>query len=282
MDLFKIRSAAKINLGLDVLDKKEDGYHNIKTIMHSINIFDCLSFSKSDKIIISCENSLVPCDETNLVYRCIKEISKKSGNEDKLLKANIIKTIPVAAGLGGGSADGAAALVAYNKIYNLNLDEEELIEIAKNVGADIPFLIKGGCAICEGIGEKMRVLNPHYSYFIVLCKPNFGISTKEAYDAVDKYSVLQRPDFQALMEGLNEADPIKLKKGLINVFEPYLFKKYPVLGQIKDDISSFAPLGVQMSGSGPSIFGIFSDKNDAKRAYENLSKKYKETYVSTF
>lgn len=282
MDSVNIKVAAKINLGLDVLGKNPNGYHNIKTVMHSINIFDDLTFEKSNKINITCDNPYVPCNENNLVYKCIKAIAKESGNLDKLLNVNIQKNIPVAAGLGGGSSNGAAALVAYNQIYELNYSTDKLKEIAKELGADIPFLIDGGVALCEGIGEKMRVLYPQYSYYIVLCKPKFGISTKEAYEMIDKYGVSKRPDFTRLMHGLLTGNKDDLSAGLINVFEDQLFKKYPVLHNIKEDIYKFSPLGAQMSGSGPSIFGIFSDEESAQNAFKYLNEKYKETYFSSF
>ena len=233
MNKIQIKIPAKVNLGLDIVGKREDNYHNIKTVMHSINIYDYLTFEKSDKIVITCNNTEVPKDESNIVYKCIKEISKLN-KENKLLSVHIEKKIPVCAGLGGGSANGAAALIAYNKIYELNLSRDELCSIGEKIGADIPFLIHSGAGMCEGIGEKIRPIYPYIPCYVVLCKPDFGVSTKFAYDLIDNATDLIRPDFTALMTGLLEADKKKLEKGLINVFEPFVLEKYPEIKYIKD------------------------------------------------
>lgn len=280
MDDLSIKIAAKVNLGLDVLSKREDNYHNIQTIMHSINIHDKLTFKKSDKIKITCKNSQVPQNEDNIVYKCIKKIAKKTNNREKLLEVDIEKFIPVSAGLGGGSANGAASLIAYNEIYDLHLSKNELCDIAAEVGADIPFLIHSGCAFCEGIGEKISKLYPIIGMSMVLCKPDFGVSTAYAYDLIDKHGIEKKPDFEKIMHGLLSEDKNALTDGLINVFEPYVFEKYPKVKEIKDKFIKLNAIGVQMSGSGPSVFALFHDKDDAINAYNEMKKEHTQVYIT--
>lgn len=280
MDEISVKIAAKVNLGLDILKKRKDNYHNIQTIMHSIDIHDKLVFKKSHKLNITSNNKDVPLGEDNIVYQCIKKIAKVSGNENNLLDVTIDKFIPISAGLGGGSANGAATLIAYNELYNLGLTKDELCDIATKVGADIPFLIHSGCAFCEGIGEKIRKLYPIIDMNMVLCKPDFGVSTAKAYDLIDRYGVKEKPDFDILLHGLLEKDKEKLNKGLINVFEPYVLKKYPKIKEIKDKFISYNTKGVQMSGSGPSVFALFTSKDDAKKAYNEMKKEYSQVYIT--
>lgn len=281
MDKLQIKIPAKVNLGLDVVGKRKDNYHDIKTVMHSINIYDYLTFEKSEKIVITCNNDEVPRDENNIVYKCIKEISTLKSDRD-LLSVHIEKRIPVCAGLGGGSANGAAALIAYNKIYNLDLSKDQLCEIGRKIGADIPFLIHSGAGMCEGIGEKIRPIYPYIPSYIVLCKPDFGVSTKFAYDLIDNATDLKRPDFTALMNGLLNSDRKKLKKGLINVFEPFVVEKYPEIRYIKDKFEKLDAVGVQMSGSGPSIFALFDSLEKAQYAYEEFFKEYNTVFLTNF
>lgn len=280
MDEISVKIAAKVNLGLDILEKRKDNYHNIQTIMHSIDIHDKLVFKKSNKLKITCNNEDVPMGKENIVYQCVKKISNIMGNEDKLLDVKIDKFIPISAGLGGGSANGAATLIAYNKLYNLGLTKDELCDIATEIGADIPFLIHSGCAFCEGIGEKIKKLYPIIDMNMVLCKPDFGVSTAEAYNLIDKYGVREKPDFDDLLHGLLEKDKEKLNKGLINVFEPYVLKKYPKIKEIKDKFISYNAKGVQMSGSGPSVFALFTNKDDAIKAYEEMKKEHSQVYIT--
>jgi len=281
MNKLQIKIPAKINLGLDIVGKREDNYHDIKTVMHSINIYDYLTFEKSEKIVITCNNDEVPRDENNIVHKCIKEISKLN-NPNDLLAVHIEKRIPVCAGLGGGSANGAAALIAYNTIYELGLSKDELCKIGGKIGADIPFLIHCGAGVCEGIGEKIRHIYPYIPSYIVLCKPDFGVSTKFAYDLIDSATNLKRPNFTALMDGLLNIDKKKLKKGLINVFEPFVLEKYPEIKYIKDKFEKLDAIGVQMSGSGPSVFGLFDSLEKAQNAYEEFFKEYDTVFLTNF
>lgn len=282
MDKIQIKIPAKVNLGLDIVRKREDNYHDIKTVMHSINIYDYLTFEKSDNISITCNHNEVPRDENNIVYKCIKTISELTNNNHKLLSVHIEKRIPVCAGLGGGSANGAAALIAYNKIYELNLTKEDLCKIGSGIGADIPFLIHSGAGLCEGIGEKIRPIYPYIPCYIVLCKPDFGVSTKFAYELIDNAKELLRPDFTSLMSGLLEADKKKLKKGLVNVFEPFVLEKYPEVKYIKDKFEKLDAIGVQMSGSGPSVFALYDSLSKAQYAYEAFCKEYDTVFLTNF
>lgn len=277
-----VKIAAKVNLGLDILNRREDNYHDIRTVMHSINIFDYLIFEKADKITITCDNPLVPLDNTNIVHKCIEEISKYAGLENGFLNVHIEKKIPVCAGLGGGSSNGAAALIAYNELYELGLSKNQLAEIGKNVGADIPFLIHSGIAFCEGIGDEIIPLKPDIPLYLVLCKPDFGVSTKFAYDTIDLCGAKKHPDFEDLMYGLINSDSKTLKNGLINVFEPYIKDEYPEVKNIINKFNELNALGVQMSGSGPSVFGLYPTLADAQKAFMSLSKDYSDVYLTSF
>lgn len=281
MDKLQIKIAAKVNLGLDIVSKRDDNYHNIKTVMHSINIYDYLTFEKANKIEITCNHKEVPTDERNIVYKCIKAMSNYT-DSNNLLRVHIEKRIPVCAGLGGGSSNGAAAILAYNELYKLNFSKEKLCKIGKEIGADIPFLIHSGAGICEGIGEIIRPIYPYIPCYMVLSKPNFGVSTSFAYDLIDNGTDIKRPDFSALMHGLLTSDEEDLKKGLVNVFEPFVISEYPEVGNIIDSFNNHNPIGVQMSGSGPSVFALFKNLEDAQKAYADLVKKYESTYLTNF
>ncbi len=282
MNSIKMKVCAKVNLGLDILDKRVDGYHNIETVMHSINMCDTIVFKKSDSIKIKCNNPVVPTGDTNIVYRCIEQISKYTNNPDKLLDVEIEKKIPVSAGLGGGSCNGAAALIAYNIIYDLGLSKKELCKIGVKIGADIPFLVYGGAAFCSGIGEVIRNIYPLIDCYMVLCKPEFGVSTKEAYDMVDSSGVKEKPNFNKLIHGILNNDKEDLEEGLINVFEPYVCEKYPQIISIKESLSKFKPIGVQMSGSGPSVFALYDNIENANNAFAHLKNIHKDVFVTNF
>lgn len=180
MKKMEIKARAKINLGLDITSVRKDGYHNIKTVMQSVGLSDELTFRKSDEISISCDDESLECGPENIIYRCIEAIRVHADMPDAGLKVVLEKRIPMGAGLGGGSADGAATLVAFNELYELGYNEETLCRIGLTVGADIPFQIRGGCALCEGIGEIITPIETAHEYPCVIVKPDISISTKDA------------------------------------------------------------------------------------------------------
>lgn len=280
MDRLQIKIPAKVNLGLDVVRKREDNYHDIKTLMHSINIYDCMSFEKTERIVITCNNPEVPTDERNIVYRCIEKMMSLYGCTP--VSVHIEKTIPVAAGLGGGSANGAAALIAMNQMFELGLTDEELCDVGAGIGADIPFMIMAGASVCEGIGDIMRPVFPYLSCYVVLVKPSFGVSTGFAYNRIDTAADLERPDFAELMHGLLNMDREQLSKNLINVFEPFVFEKYPEIAKIKEKFMKLGCIATQMSGSGPSVFALYDNLGDAQKAFTEMSAEYPHVFLTNF
>ena len=280
MDRLQIKIPAKVNLGLDVVRKREDNYHDIKTLMHSINIYDCMSFEKTERIVITCNNPEVPTDERNIVYRCIEKMMSLYGCTP--VSVHIEKTIPVAAGLGGGSANGAAALIAMNQMFELGLTDEELCDVGAGIGADIPFMIMAGASVCEGIGDIMRPVFPYLSCYVVLVKPSFGVSTGFAYNRIDTAADLERPDFAELMHGLLNMDREQLNKNLINVFEPFVFEKYPEIAKIKEKFMKLGCIATQMSGSGPSVFALYDNLGDAQKAFTEMSAEYPHVFLTNF
>ena len=282
MRKIEIKAYAKINLGLDILSVREDGYHNIKTIMQSIDMYDELSFKKSDDISIVCDDETLDCDPSNIIWRCIEEIRSEAHLPDAGMKVNLEKNIPMGAGLGGGSADGAAALIAFNELYELGMDEETLCRIGLRVGADLPFQIKGGCAICEGIGEILTPIEVPFAYPCVIVKPDVSISTKDAYVMMDQQPIYIRPDFAEIVRGLHLHDRDMVQRGLVNVFEIYALNLSDEIQDIKNLLYEKNPIAASMSGSGSAVFGIYETAELAEQAYQFLSQIYDRVYLTDF
>jgi 4-diphosphocytidyl-2-C-methyl-D-erythritol kinase len=278
LDELKIKARAKINLSLDVVDKREDGYHELEMVMQQIDLYDVLTFKKSDDIIIACDNPYVPNDERNIVHKIVEKVQTYK-NIKKGLTIHIEKNIPVSAGLGGGSTDAAATLVAYNRLYDLKLTREEMIDISKAIGADIPFFFYGGCCLAKGIGEKLTPIQGFNKGWLVISKPNIGISTKEVYGDLDYRLIVDHPETDQMIAAVNQDNIYQIAKYLSNVLEPVVFKRQIIVEKIKNKMSDYGALGALMSGSGPSVFGIFKDYDAGKNAYRNLKKVYNETYL---
>lgn len=282
MNELHIKAHAKINLGLNVLSKQDDGYHNIKTIMQSIDLSDDLFFEKSNTLSIRSNDPSLDCGPTNIIYKCIETIRKYADMPQKSLKVVLKKKIPMQAGLGGGSADGAAALFAYNDLYDLKISKSKLAEIGKTIGADIPFMIYGGRALCEGIGEQIKPLPIENKNAVVIVKPDYSMSTKVAYEMIDILGSSETSDFGRLCDGLNTNNEKLLREMLINDFEKVLIKKFPQMNQIKELLRNQGSIAESISGSGSAVFGIFQDDNLAEEAHNELSKKYTKVYLSRF
>lgn len=278
VDGLKIKARAKVNLSLDVIDQREDGYHELEMVMQQIDLYDILTFEKSEDIIIACDNPYVPSDEKNIVHKIVKSVQDYKNISDGL-KIHIEKNIPVSAGLGGGSTDAAAALVAYNKLYDLNLTRKEMIDISKAIGADIPFFFYGGCCIAKGIGEQLTPIEGFNQGWLVISKPNIGISTQEVYSALDYRLIVDHPQTNAMIEAVKSNNIYQISKNLRNVLEDVVFKRQIIVEKIKNKMNDYGALGSLMSGSGPSVFGIFKDYDSGKNAYKNLKKVYSETYL---
>ena len=257
----RLRALAKINLGLDILRKREDGYHEVRMIMQTIQMYDVLKMKKVKKpgISLSVNYPYIPSDERNLVYKAAKllmdEFQVKEG-----VDICLEKFIPVAAGMAGGSSDAAAAMVGINRLFKLGLSERELMDRAVNIGADVPYCIMRGTALAEGIGEKLTRIAQIPDCFVLIGKPGISVSTKMAYESLQLDKISSHPDIDGMIRDIENGDLLTMTEKMGNVFEPGLIEKYPVIGEIKDLMEDNGALKAMMSGSGPTVFGIFDDR----------------------
>ena len=267
----RLRAMAKINLGLDVLRKREDGYHEVRMIMQTIQMYDLLDIRKKEEPGISLSTNLpyVPSDERNLVYKAAKllmdEFDIKEG-----LSMKLTKFIPVAAGMAGGSSDAAAAFVGVNRLFRLGLSEEELMKRAVQVGADVPYCVMRGTALAEGIGEKLKRLPKVPECYVLVGKPGINVSTKLAYENLHLDQIQSHPDIDGMISDIENQDLHSLTAKMQNVFEPGIISQYPVIQEIKDLMEANGALKAMMSGSGPTVFGIFDDRSKLREATEAL------------
>jgi len=252
----RLRALAKINLGLDVVGKRDDGYHEVRMIMQTIQMYDVLEIEKKKEpgIVLTTNIPYVPTDERNLVYKAAKMLMDEFDIKEGLTM-NLEKFIPVAAGMAGGSSDAAAAFVGVNRLFGLGLSEEELMKRAVKVGADVPYCVMRGTALAEGIGEKLTRLPRVPHCYVLVGKPGVNVSTKTAYEnlKLDDPAVVH-PDIDGMISRMG------------NVFEPGIISKYPVIQEIKDLMERNGARKAMMSGSGPTVFGIFDDKEKMERA----------------
>ncbi|QCX33418.1 4-(cytidine 5'-diphospho)-2-C-methyl-D-erythritol kinase [Caloramator sp. E03] len=279
MDEIKIVCPAKINLSLDVLGKREDGYHFVKMLMQSISLEDLITVRKSNnEIKIYCDTKDVPCNETNSAYKAAKLMFEKfniSGGVEILID----KKIPVAAGLAGGSTDAAGVIKAVNELYDLKLSLDEMMKIGVNIGADVPFCILGGTALAEGIGEILTPIKPLGGLWCVLAKPQFSVSTREVYSKLKIDEIPKHPDIERLIGYIEKGDYVNLAENMVNVLENVTIKEYPIIFEIKNIMMEFNALGSLMSGSGPTVFGMFESKNAAEKCYNRLRDYLKEVFL---
>lgn len=268
---------AKINLSLDVVEKRTDGYHNLKMIMQTVSLYDTITVEKSDDIQISCTNKKVPCDESNIVYKCAKKLldirEKNYG-----FKIHIDKHIPMAAGLAGGSSDGATVLKEINRIYELGFTMDELKKIGAKIGADIPYCLEGGTCICEGIGDILTKADDFLFDNILLVKPSIDVSTPWVYKNLKLNEITWHPDTDKVIECLKNNKISELKTFSGNLLETVTEKEYPEISHIKEKMYSYNASFSMMSGSGPTVFGLFESENDINSAYEYFKSEYTDTY----
>ncbi|MBM6820405.1 4-(cytidine 5'-diphospho)-2-C-methyl-D-erythritol kinase [Clostridium saudiense] len=277
----KIKAYAKINISLDIVGKREcDGYHLLKMIMQNIDLYDEISIEKQKSgITISCNKSYVPTDSRNLAYKAAS-LFKDTYNIEDGVHIDITKNIPVSAGLAGGSTDAAAVLKTMNKIFKVNASNEELMELGLKLGADIPYCINGGTALCEGIGEKITALKPFKDKILVLVKPSFGVSTKEVYKAFKLDRVRLHPKTENLIEAMEQDDLYYVANNMKNLLENVTLRKHNVLIKIKEEMNRYGAVGSMMSGSGPSVFAFFDDMLKAQRCYEKMKENHREVFLT--
>jgi|LGVE01.1.fsa_nt_gb 4-diphosphocytidyl-2-C-methyl-D-erythritol kinase len=275
MDEIRIDALAKVNLSLDVLGIRNDGYHEMQMINHSIQLKDQLCFKTNENEVLFTSNAKdIPLGESNFVLIAIRAIQKKY-NVNKGVTIHLDKHIPHEAGLGGGSSDAAAVLKGLNELWNLKLKNAELIEIGVKIGADVPYCLTGGTALVEGIGEKITALKPINKFFLVVIKPKASSSTPWAFKALDEFGIKNRPKIQELINGLEQNDEIRMSQAIGNVFEDVLIAKYPEIEIIKNRLMENGAIFALMTGSGTTVIGYYKDKKTAKIAQKKLVSKYK-------
>lgn len=283
MNTIMLKAYAKINIGLDVLGKREDGYHEVRMIMQTIRLYDKLNMKKlnKDEIVIKTNLAYLPTNENNLVYRAIQML-KDEFNIKQGVYVELQKHIPVAAGLAGGSSDAAAALIGMNRLFQLKLTTTDLMQRAVKLGADIPYCILGGTALSEGIGEVLTPLAPMPNAYILIAKPPINVSTKYVYENLILDEKTNHPDIDGIMEAINSKDLCGVTNRLSNVLESVTIDRYPVIQEIKDTMIEFGAMNALMSGSGPTVFGVFDDLNLAKKAFYQLKVqgKAKQIYLT--
>ena len=275
----KVKAAAKINLMLDILKKLDNGYHSLFMIMQSVDLYDTVSVEKNcgDEIIIKCDADGVPCNEKNIAYKCAVAFFDALSIADRGITIEIEKAIPMAAGTAGGSADGAAVIYCLDKIYNTKLSTKKLCEIGAKVGADIPFSLVGGTAIALGTGTIIAPVKDLPECYVVLCKPDQDVSTPEAYAEFDSLNRVRHLDRISMVDAVADGDYDKICSLCGNVFEQAV--EVPKRPHIKGIMRKSGADACVMSGSGPTVYGIFSNKEQAEDAYGKLIKKYDQVYL---
>lgn len=284
MDRLELKALAKINLGLDVLGKRDNGYHDVRMVMQTIYLYDQVILEKKKEPGIEIETNLyfLPVNENNLAYKAAKLLI----DEFKIMegiKITLKKHIPVAAGMAGGSSNAAAVLYGMNRMFSLKLSETALMERGLSLGADVPYCIMRGTVLAEGIGEILTPLSPMPKCHILIAKPPVSVSTKFVYQELDSREITSHPDIDGIIEGLDGQDLARVAASLGNVLEEVTIREYPVIEELKDIMKAQGALNAVMSGSGPTVFGIFDERAKAREAGKRIKETglTKQVYVTS-
>jgi 4-diphosphocytidyl-2-C-methyl-D-erythritol kinase len=284
MDSISLKALAKINLGLDVVRRREDGYHEVRMIMQTIHLYDKLDIAKTKEpgIAIKSNLSYVPTNESNLVYKAGKLLMDEFGITEGV-SVDLNKRIPVAAGMAGGSTDAAAMLYGMNRIFELGLSQRELMERGVKIGADVPYCLMRGTALAEGIGEKLTQLPPMVKCPVLIAKPQISVSTKFVYENLKLNENTIHPDIDQLVTDIQNKDLPAIAGHMGNVLETVTIPEYPIIADIKNKMMESGAINSMMSGSGPTVFGLFADEETAKKAYKEMlsSGLAKQVYLTT-
>ena len=284
MDSISLKALAKINLGLDVVRRREDGYHEVRMIMQTIHLYDKLDIAKTKEpgIAIKSNLSYVPTNESNLVYKAGKLLMDEFGITEGV-SVDLNKRIPVAAGMAGGSTDAAAMLYGMNRMFELGLSQKELMERGVKIGADVPYCLMRGTALAEGIGEKLTQLPPMVKCPVLIAKPQISVSTKFVYENLKLTEETIHPDIDQLVTDIKEKDLIAIAGHMGNVLESVTIPAYPIIADIKNKMMESGAINSMMSGSGPTVFGLFDDEATAKKAYREMvaSGLAKQVYLTS-
>ena len=283
MDKLELKSLGKINLGLDVLGVRENGYHDVRMVMQSLYLYDDVILTKSKEAGITLQSNLhfLPTDERNIAYKAAKMLLEEFQIEEGV-SIRLQKRIPVSAGMAGGSSNAATVLFGMNKMFHLGLSEAQLMKRGETLGADVPYCILRGTVLAEGIGEVLTPLHPMPKCYLLIAKPSFSVSTKWVYEKLDAKSAIVHPDIDAIIAGLEEQNLQKIADNMGNVLEGVTITKYPVIEKIKTQMKEAGALNAMMSGSGPTVFGVYRERSDAKKACNIIYKKKlaKQLYIA--
>lgn len=271
MDSIRLNAMAKINLGLDVTGKRPDGYHELRMVMQMINLYDKIEISKLEtpEIIVETNLSFLPVNENNIVYKAAQLLINKF-HLTQGVRIVLEKHIPVAAGMAGGSSDAATVLYGMNKLFSLGMTKKQMMEEGVKLGADVPYCVLRTTALSEGIGEILTTLPPMPKCHIVIAKPGISVSTKAVFGKLRVDEIEKHPDIDGIVEAIKAGSLTDIASRLGNTLEEVTIKDYPVIAQIKEEMLAQGALGALMSGSGPTVFGIFDDEKKAKNAYAVL------------
>lgn len=271
MNSLQIKAYAKINLGLDVLRRRPDGYHEVRMIMQTVGIHDDLEFTRlaDDRIVITVDQEELPADESNLIYKVAKRMKEEFGISEGIC-VKLTKRIPIAAGMAGGSADAAATIHAVDALFGLGLSLKEKQAFGVKLGADIPYCLMGGTALSEGIGEILTALPDVPEAALVIAKPDLDVSTKFVYENLHADQLEEHPDIDGMAESIRQGDLDGVTSRLGNVLETVTCRHYPVIEKMKELLKANGADNALMSGSGPTVFGIFSDDEKAERAHRAM------------
>ena len=274
MDSVRLKARAKINLGLDVLGKREDGYHEVRMVMQTIGIYDRLILTKipEEEIRITSNLAFLPVNENNLIYKAIK-LLKDEYHFPGGVSVDLNKFIPVAAGMAGGSTDAASTMFGVNRLFGLNLSMGKMMELGVRLGADVPYCVMRGTALAEGIGEKLTRITPVPHMWILIAKPQINVSTRLVYEQLDMGGIQKHPDIDGIIRAIEAQDVVRIAQSMGNVLENVTVPLYPVIETIKQDMLSHGAINAMMSGSGPTVFGIFPDEQTTLACQAFLKKK---------
>ena len=279
-----LKALAKINLGLDVVRRREDGYHEVRMIMQTIHLYDRLDIkrTKESGIQIQTNLSFLPVNENNLIYKAAKLLMDEFSITDGV-SVKLDKRIPVAAGMAGGSTDAAAMLFGMNRLFSLGLTKRQLMERGVQIGADVPYCIMRGTALAEGIGEELSPLAPMVKCPVLIAKPSISVSTKFVYQNLKLDDTTVHPDIDLLIEDIKAKNLHDIAAHMGNVLETVTIPNYPVIDEIKKHMLSNGAVGAMMSGSGPTVFGLFDDEDTAKKAYKAMRRSHlaRQVYLTS-
>lgn len=287
-DFVRVRAHGKINLGLDVIRKRKDGYHDVRMIMQQVGLYDGIDIKRlglctDGNRYIDIETNLryLPVNENNLAYKAAALLMDEFGIQESI-HIKIKKLIPVAAGMAGGSSDAAAVMKGLNRMFGLQLSKKELMERGVKLGADVPYCVMGGTALAEGIGDILTPIKNIPPCYIILAKPGINVSTRVVYSELHAEKIENHPDIDGLIQCIESGDLYAMTQKMGNVLEDVTEKMYPIIGEIKQTMLTLGAVNSMMSGSGPTVFGIFDDKDKARYAYDSLKadERCRQVYIT--